>query len=119
MPSLENLFNSYKNLDLNKTKELLRIGGSYPKEDNISIPQSYSEFLSLKDLYSKCIPKEDLLSSLRSFNPNFLTKKNLIKYFLMGDKFTEEEMNLFMRMVPFDKGECIGINEFVEYLYEE
>jgi hypothetical protein len=55
---------------------------------------------------------------LRLFNDNYITRQNIMKYFTMGDKFNDEEMNILMRMIPFDSTDCVSISDFVNFVYE-
>lgn len=63
--------------------------------------------------------KQKLENTLRTFNSNFISKKNIEKYFSLGDKFNNEEMDLLLQMLPFDKTNCISIKDFVDFVYDD
>jgi Ca2+-binding EF-hand superfamily protein len=109
-----------KNLTAEKTRDLLRLCGYCPKERDIAVPRSFEEFQELSRTISPPISKEEMKNAIGLFYPNsYISCKNLEKYLMLGDKFSDQEMLEFCKLCPFDDGKEISISNFVEFLYEE
>lgn len=62
--------------------------------------------------------KQKLTHLLSLFNSQYILKQEIIKYFSMGDKFNDEEMNILLKLLPFDSNDGINLCDFVDFILQ-
>lgn len=60
--------------------------------------------------------KQNLTQLLSMFMSQHITRQDIVKYFTMGDKFTEEELSKLLRLLPFDSNDGLFLSDLVDFL---
>ncbi|KAK1349644.1 hypothetical protein CWI38_2077p0020 [Hamiltosporidium tvaerminnensis] len=116
-----NYFVSNQKLNKDTFKDLVRLCGYAPTEEqlNIDVPETFEEFEKLLVSFEKKYTKEDLYNELRALGDDeYISTDELRKLLTSGnDKLTEEEIRSFFRAVETNGNE-VSIRDIVDLLYD-
>ncbi|KMV65848.1 hypothetical protein M970_071200 [Encephalitozoon cuniculi EcunIII-L] len=121
MRSMKEQWDSFETENLTKetTKDLLRLCGFVPRERDIAVPRTFDEFEQLASSTAPPMPKDEMRKMISMFNHGtHMTKRDLGRYLMMGDKLSEEETAEFFKSCPFDRNGEITIDELLDFLYD-
>lgn len=120
MSTMREQWDSFDTRSLTKetTRDLLRLCGFSPREKDVVVPRTFEEFEELGSSIPPPMPRDEMRTMIGMFHQGtHMTKQDLRKYLVMGDKLSEDEMGEFLRTCPFDRNEQITVDELLEFLY--